>query len=100
MSFGDAFAGGMTRMLRHFGFCALAILSVTPASAQQTVAARRATARSVRTELPRVLPGTRASAFVSNKGNAFDSTDKALPSALVRLRDARFGRIVERQITY
>ena len=85
--------------LRHFGFCALAVLSVTPTSAQQTDTSQPRTTRPVRAEMPRVLPGTRESAFVLIKGNAFDADDKALPSAVVRLRDASFGRIVEKQIT-
>jgi hypothetical protein len=46
-----------------------------------------------------VLPGTRPSAFSSIKGNAIDSGDKALPHSLVRLRDASFGRIVDKQMT-
>jgi hypothetical protein len=33
------------------------------------------------------------------KGNALDSTDGQLPNVLVRLRDARFGRVVETQYT-
>ena len=33
------------------------------------------------------------------KGNALDATDGQLPNVLVRLRDARFGRIVETQYT-
>lgn len=33
------------------------------------------------------------------KGNALDSTDGQLPNVLVRLRDARFGRIVDTQYT-
>jgi len=46
-----------------------------------------------------VLPGTRESAFSTIKGNAIDSTDKALPHSMVRLRDASFGRVVDKQIT-
>ena len=33
------------------------------------------------------------------KGNALDSTDGQLPNVLVRLRDARFGRIVDTELT-
>lgn len=44
-------------------------------------------------------PGTRNSMFATIRGNALDSTNGALPEALVRLRDARRGRIVSTQIT-
>jgi hypothetical protein len=90
------------RGLRFLGFCGLALLGATPISAQHAAAPTRATAplaAPVRTAVPRVLPGTRQSAFSTIKGNAIDSTDKALPHSLVRLRDASLGRIVDRQIT-
>jgi hypothetical protein len=88
--------------LRLIGFCGLALLSATPASAQQAVSTGRATAQltaPVRRAVPRVLPGTRESAFSSIKGNAIDSSDKKLAHSLVRLRDASFGRIVDKQFT-
>jgi len=86
------------RGLRVLGFCGLALLGATPVSAQHAKATGPLAAP-VRTAVPRVLPGTRESAFSTIKGNAIDSTDKALPHTLVRLRDASFGRIVDRQIT-
>jgi hypothetical protein len=46
-----------------------------------------------------VLPGTRASAFTTIQGNALSSTNGALPNNLVRLRDARMGRVVDTQFT-
>src|ERR1700716_273745 len=88
--------------LRLLGFCGLALLSATPAFAQQDPATPRAIAplaAPVRTAVPRVLPGTRESAFSSIKGNAIDSSNKKLPHSLVRLRDASFGRIVDKQVT-
>jgi hypothetical protein len=88
--------------LRLLGVCGLAFLSMTPASAQQAESTGRATApltAPVRRAVPRVLPGTRESAFSSIKGNAIDSDDKKLPHSLVRLRDASFGRIVDKQFT-
>jgi hypothetical protein len=88
--------------LRLLGVCGLAILSATPASAQQAASTGRATApltAPVRKAVPRVLPGTRESAFSSIKGNAIDSSDKKLPHSLVRLRDASFGRIVDKQVS-
>jgi hypothetical protein len=88
--------------LRLLGVCGIAFLSVAPASAQQAESTGRATApltAPVRRAVPRVLPGTRESAFSSIKGNAIDSNDKKLPHSLVRLRDASFGRIVDKQFT-
>jgi hypothetical protein len=90
------------RGLRFLGFCGLALLGAAPVSAQQRAANPRATAAltaPVRTSVPRVLPGTRESAFSTIKGNAIDSADKALPHGLVRLRDASFGRVVDKQFT-
>jgi hypothetical protein len=90
------------RGLRFLGFCGLALLGATPVSAQHAGASARATApltAPVRSAVPRVLPGTRQSAFSSIKGNAIDSSDKALPHTRVRLRDASFGRVVDKQIT-
>src|SRR5688572_32774018 len=52
-----------------------------------------------RASLPRLLPGTSASVFASIHGNALNSTNGALPDSLVRLRDARYGRIVSTQTT-
>src|ERR1700730_7764361 len=86
------------RGLRFLGFCGLALLCATPISAQH-VGATAPLAAPVRTSVPRVLPGTRESAFSTIKGNAIDSTDKALPHSMVRLRDASFGRVVDKQIT-
>jgi len=55
-------------------------------------------ARSTRESL-RTLPGTRVDAFATIQGNALTSTDRALASAFVRVRDARAGHIVEWQVT-
>jgi hypothetical protein len=56
-------------------------------------------ADAVRSALPRVLPGTRASAFAIVHGNALDATNGVLPNSMVRLRDARMGRILQTQTT-
>jgi len=49
---------------------------------------------------PRVLPGTQAAnAFGTIQGNALSSTNIAMPNALVRLRNARLGTIVDMQLT-
>jgi len=49
--------------------------------------------------MPRMLPGTRPNVLTTIQGNALDSTNGSLPNALVRLRDARIGRIVDSQIS-
>ena len=41
----------------------------------------------------------RTNALTTIQGNALNSTNGAMPDALVRLRDARFGRIVDTQLT-
>jgi hypothetical protein len=43
----------------------------------------------------RVLPGTRSSAFTTIQGSALNSTNGILADTPVRLRDVRFGRIVD-----
>ncbi len=47
----------------------------------------------------RLLPGTRASVFASIQGSAVTSSNGALVDTLVRLRDARYGRIVNTAMT-
>jgi len=51
-----------------------------------------------RTPVP-MLPGTRGNVLTMIQGNALDSTNGSLPDSIVRLRDARFGRIVDTQLT-
>src|SRR4051812_42118348 len=63
---------------------------------QQTVTTTRSTAKAT---VPRLLPGTRSTVLTTIQGNALNSTNGPLPDTLVRLRDARFGRVVEMQIT-
>jgi hypothetical protein len=53
----------------------------------------------VRTDTAKMLPGTRPNVFSAIQGNALDTADGALANAPVRLRDARFGRIVTTQTT-
>lgn len=79
----------------------LTLVGSQAAAAQPPAASRsvRAIERNVRTVTPRILPGTRASAFTTIQGNALDSANGPLPDSLVRLRDARFGRIVASQWT-
>jgi hypothetical protein len=47
----------------------------------------------------RLLPGTRPGLLSTIQGNALNATNGSLPDSLVRLRDARFGRIVDTQNT-
>jgi hypothetical protein len=47
----------------------------------------------------RVLPGTRPNVFTTIQGNALNSTNGFLADAPVRLRDVRFGRIVDTTMT-
>ena len=49
--------------------------------------------------VPTLLPGTRANVLTTIQGNALKSTNGALPNSLVRLRDARFGRVLGSQLT-
>lgn len=46
-----------------------------------------------------LLPGTRPNVFTTIQGNALNATNGALPDTIVRLRDARAGRIMDVQIT-
>jgi hypothetical protein len=48
---------------------------------------------------PKLLPGTRSSVLSSIQGNAVTSSNAQLGNAAVRLRDVRFGRIVDTQVT-
>jgi hypothetical protein len=43
--------------------------------------------------------GVRAAAFATVKGTALNSVNVALPHTMVRLRDVKFGRIVESSLT-
>jgi hypothetical protein len=52
-----------------------------------------------RIDVPRLLPGTPADVFTSIQGNALTSDNGSLANAVVRLRDARIGRIMATQMT-
>lgn len=82
------------------GICLLAASMLVPVATGQTPeSSPLATTRQAPVRVPRALPGTRESAFSTIHGNALDFTNKALPGNMVRLRDARFGGIVESQVT-
>jgi hypothetical protein len=46
-----------------------------------------------------LLPGTSENAFTTIQGNALNSTNGAIVNGVVRLRDARLGRIVDTALT-
>jgi len=48
---------------------------------------------------PKLLPGTRSSVLSSIQGNAVTSSNAELGNTAVRLRDVRFGRIVDTQVS-
>jgi hypothetical protein len=53
----------------------------------------------VRSARPPILPGTSANAFILIQGNALDAADRPLAQRPVRLRDARYGRVVHSVVT-
>jgi hypothetical protein len=71
--------------------------------AATSLAGARQQGVAVRADQPAAVPAARAggrvAAFSTIVGNALDSTDGQLANIVVRLRDARFGRIVESQYT-
>ena len=73
-------------------------LSVTGQQAGVATVARSGAA--ARTTIVRAgAAKVRAGSLTTIQGNALNSTNGALNDALVRLRDARFGRIVDKQLT-
>jgi hypothetical protein len=74
---------------------ALLVVATLSTSAEQSIAPRRVAASAA---VPRTISGTLAD-VAEIDGTALDSTNGALSNAHVRLRDARFGRVVDRQIT-
>ena len=76
-------------MRRTLLIMASAVLLAAPLSAQAPATAAAS----------KLLPGTRIGVFSSIQGNAVNSTNGALTNTLVRLRDARYGHIVDRVVT-
>jgi hypothetical protein len=74
---------------------ALQVSAQQPIPSAPTLAARAA----AKPNLPRLLPGTKSNVLTTIQGNALNSTNGSLPDSVVRLRDARFGRIVDMQYT-
>jgi hypothetical protein len=61
--------------------------------------ARAAVARTVKDSGAKLLSGTKQNVFTTIQGNALTSTNGSLADSIVRLRDARYGRVVETQLT-
>jgi hypothetical protein len=88
-------------------FVALALVLATGVeAAAQTASATReasrtvpATSAPVQPARPTVLPGTPSAAFATIHVSAVSATNTALPGRLVRLRDARNGRLVAANTT-
>ena len=70
--------------------------SVTSAAAAPRTTSATGTLRVID---PRGLPGTSDSVLSMIQGNALDSANIAMPDTVVRLRDARAGRIADTQVT-
>jgi hypothetical protein len=87
----------MSRVLASASVLLVAAGSWSVAARQQTVTVAPQTA--AQSTIPRLLPGTRATVFGTIQGNALSSTNGLLPDTVVRLRDARYGRIVDTQLT-
>jgi hypothetical protein len=79
-----------------FAIGAVSMSAQQPATALGKAAAKAAIQRGV---TPNILPGTQESAFTTIQGNALSSTNGQLANSIVRLRDARLGRIVDSQVT-
>jgi hypothetical protein len=65
-------------------------------AAQQS--SRAGTLPGAKSVVPRVA-GARSDVLTIIQGNALDSANGPLPRTLMRLRDARFGRVIETQLT-
>lgn len=88
----------MSRLL-SIATVSLAAASTLSLAAQQPVATATAT-RAVRSTITNAaLAKAKANALAVIQGNALNSTNGRMSNAIVRLRDARFGRIVGTQIT-
>src|SRR5213596_249298 len=85
------------------GWIVAATMHVTAQQPRGTAAAvpRSIIARAMpgQTAPPKMLPGTRPNVFSLIQGNALTPKNEALTDAIVRLRDARTGQIVQTQMT-
>jgi hypothetical protein len=69
-------------------------MAQTPASVRAAAASTPSTRATTK-----IVPGARGDASISIAGSALDASDRPLAEAKVRLRDARFGRVVETIVT-
>ena len=74
---------------------ALQVSAQQPIPHTPAIAARGGT----RVAAPRLLSGMKPGLLTTIQGNALNSSNGSLPDSVVRLRDARFGRIVDTQYT-
>jgi len=72
----------------------LPLAAQAPATTTPATASRAATRGSTK-----LLPGTHGNVLTTIQGNALTSINGPLPDAIVRLRDARFGHIIDIQTT-
>lgn len=89
-------------MQRYLRLGLLACLVGTPPAviAQQQVASAPPSSSNISVARVGARAGARADAFTTTiQGNALTSTNGQLSETLVRLRDARYGRIMDTQIT-
>ena len=81
---------------------AAVLLATTSLAAAQQSVIRPQTTPSIRARASVTAPRpvmARTTTLTSIQGNALDATNGNLPNVVVRLRDARFGRIVETELT-
>ena len=74
----------------------LSLAAQQPAAGTASRTVTRVVAKGATTK---VLPGTSKDVFTTIQGNALSSTNGPLSNVAVRLRDARFGRISDTQLT-
>src|SRR4051794_22807239 len=76
------------------------LIAVLLASGTWSVAAQQQAANVVQSGATKVaVPKSKQAAYSTIQGNALDSTNGQMSGVVVRLRDARFGRIVDTQLT-
>jgi hypothetical protein len=88
-------------MSRLFPIAALALIAAgtLPLAAQQQVATTTVT-RAVKSAVTKAaLSKAKENALTIIQGNAINASNGQMGNAVVRLRDARFGRIVDTQLT-
>jgi hypothetical protein len=85
----------MSRILIAVSALVVAAGSLSVSAQQQSAAPLNA----VKSAAPKMLPGTPSGVLATVQGNALNATNGPMPNTVMRLRDARFGRIVDTQVT-